>query len=52
VTAHSRSVSLYAPVNALAEGIYQERIPLDTIRQHGDFGLGALDSLDLENAEK
>jgi len=30
------------------EGIYQERIPLSRIRQHGDFGLGTFDSLDGE----
>jgi acetolactate decarboxylase len=32
----------------LVEGIYQERIPLSKIRQHGDFGLGTFDSLDGE----
>lgn len=30
------------------EGIYQERIPLSRIRQHGDFGLGTFDNLDGE----
>ena len=39
---------LCAPVNALVEGIYQERIPLSRIREHGDFGLGTFDSLDGE----
>ena len=41
-------VYLCAPVNALVEGIYQERIPLSKIRRHGDFGLGTFDSLDGE----
>ena len=41
-------VYLCAPVNALVEGIYQEKIPLSKIRQHGDFGLGTFDSLDGE----
>jgi acetolactate decarboxylase len=44
----SSPVYLCAPVNALVEGIYQERIPLSAIRQHGDFGLGTFDSLDGE----
>jgi len=41
-------VYLCAPVNALVEGIYRERIPLSKIRRHGDFGLGTFDSLDGE----
>jgi len=48
VTAKPSPVYLCAPVNALVEGIYQEKIPLDRIRQHGDFGLGTFDSLDGE----
>jgi acetolactate decarboxylase len=35
-------------VNALVEGIYQERIPLTKILRHGDFGLGTFDGLDGE----
>jgi acetolactate decarboxylase len=37
-----------APVNALVEGIYQQKIPFTTIKQHGDFGLGTFDHLDGE----
>jgi acetolactate decarboxylase len=48
VTAKTSPIYLCAPVNALVEGIYQEKIPLDKIRQHGDFGLGTFDSLDGE----
>ena len=45
----SRKSSLYlcAPVNALVEGIYEENIPLSKIREHGDFGLGTFNDLDL-----
>ena len=39
---------LCAPVNALVEGIYMERYPLDKLREHGDFGVGTFDSLDGE----
>jgi acetolactate decarboxylase len=48
MTKRPSSVYLCAPVNALVEGIYQERIPLSKIKQHGDFGLGTFDSLDGE----
>jgi acetolactate decarboxylase len=41
-------VYLCAPVNALVEGIYEEKIPLAQVRQHGDFGLGTFDDLDGE----
>jgi len=46
----SRNNCIYfcAPVNALVEGIYQQRIPFSAIRQHGDFGLGTFDHLDGE----
>jgi len=44
----SRAVYLCAPVNALVEGIYEERIPLADLREHGDFGLGTFDDLDGE----
>ena len=47
-TRKTSPVYLCAPVNALVEGIYQERIPLSKIRRHGDFGLGTFDSLDGE----
>jgi acetolactate decarboxylase len=42
------SLYLCAPINALVEGIYRERIPLARLREHGDFGLGTFDSLDGE----
>jgi acetolactate decarboxylase len=48
MTAGPGTIYLCAPVNALVEGIYQERIPLTQIRRHGDFGLGTFDSLDGE----
>jgi len=41
-------IYLCAPVNALVEGIYEEKIPFAQIRQHGDFGLGTFDHLDGE----
>ncbi|SJZ98792.1 acetolactate decarboxylase [Trichlorobacter thiogenes] len=46
----SRCNSIYfcAPVNALVEGIYQQKIPFTEIKQHGDFGLGTFDHLDGE----
>ncbi|MCC6135366.1 MAG: acetolactate decarboxylase [Candidatus Contendobacter sp.] len=36
------------PINALVEGIYEQKIPFAQIRQHGDFGLGTFDQLDGE----
>lgn len=42
------SIYLCAPVNALVEGIYEERVPFSKIKQHGDFGLGTFDHLDGE----
>ena len=41
-------VYLCAPVNALVEGIYEEKIPFSQIKEHGDFGLGTFDHLDGE----
>jgi len=41
-------VYLCAPVNALVEGIYEQKIPFTQIKQHGDFGLGTFDNLDGE----
>ncbi len=41
-------IYLCAPVNALVEGVYEERIPYSEIKKHGDFGLGTFDSLDGE----
>jgi len=42
------SIYLCAPVNALVEGIYEEKIPFREIKRHGDFGLGTFDKLDGE----
>jgi len=42
------SVYLCAPVNALVEGIYEQKIPFTQLKQHGDFGLGTFDNLDGE----
>jgi acetolactate decarboxylase len=41
-------VYLCAPVNALVEGLYEQKIPFTQIKQHGDFGLGTFDDLDGE----
>ena len=41
-------VYICAPINALVEGIYEERIPLSQVKRHGDFGLGTFDHLDGE----
>ena len=42
------SVYLCAPVNALVEGIYEEKIPFSEVKKYGDFGLGTFDHLDGE----
>jgi acetolactate decarboxylase len=39
---------LCAPINALVEGIYEQRIPFTEVKKHGDFGLGTFDHLDGE----
>ncbi len=41
-------IYLCAPVNALVEGLYEEKIPFTEIKKHGDFGIGTFDSLDGE----
>ncbi|HZQ07647.1 MAG TPA: acetolactate decarboxylase [Anaerolineae bacterium] len=41
-------VYLCAPINALVEGIYEEKIPFTEIKKHGDLGLGTFDDLDGE----
>jgi acetolactate decarboxylase len=45
---HENNVYLCAPVNALVEGIYEEKIPFTEVKRHGDFGLGTFDHLDGE----
>lgn len=42
------TIYLCAPVNALVEGLYEEKIPFTEIKGHGDFGLGTFDDLDGE----
>lgn len=44
----SSRLYLCAPVNAIVEGIYEEKIPFSEIKLHGDFGLGTFDQLDGE----
>ena len=48
IASNERSLYLCAPVNALVEGIYEEKIPLSEVKKHGDFGLGTFDHLDGE----
>lgn len=42
------SLYLCAPVNALVEGIYEQKIPFTEVKKYGDFGLGTFDNLDGE----
>lgn len=42
------AIYLCAPVKALVEGIYEQKVPLREIKLHGDFGLGTFDNLDGE----
>lgn len=39
---------LCAPVNALIDGLQQQKIPFIEIKKHGDFGLATFDNLDGE----
>lgn len=50
MTPNSSDTPIYlcAPVNALVEGIYEQKIPFTEIKKHGDFGLGTFDNLDGE----
>ena len=45
---HESRIYLCAPVNAVVEGIYEEKIPFTEVKKHGDFGLGTFDLLDGE----
>ena len=45
---HESRIYLCAPVNAVVEGIYEEKIPFTEIKKYGDFGLGTFDLLDGE----
>lgn len=47
-TLNESRVYLCAPVNALVEGIYEQKIPFLEIKKHGDFGLGTFDNIDGE----
>lgn len=44
----NRRVYLCAPVNALVEGLYEQKIPFTQVKRYGDFGLGTFDDLDGE----
>ena len=46
--ANKSPIYLCSPVNALVEGIYEQKIPFTEIKKHGDFGLGTFDNLDGE----
>lgn len=45
---NNNRIYLCAPINALVEGIYEQKIPFTEIKKHGDFGLGTFDNLDGE----
>ena len=45
---NANGVYLSAPVNALVEGLYEQKMPFTQIKRHGDFGLGTFDDLDGE----
>ena len=47
-TISDNCIYLCAPVNALVEGIYEEKIPFSEVKKHGDLGLGTFDDLDGE----
>lgn len=47
-THNTSRVYVCAPVNALVEGIYEQKIPFTQVKEHGDFGLGTFDNLDGE----
>lgn len=47
-TIASPALYLCSPVNALVEGLYEQKIPFTELRRHGDFGLGTFDQLDGE----
>jgi len=47
-TPDTSRVYLCTPVNALVEGLYEQKIPFTQIKQHGDFGLGTFDKLNGE----
>ena len=42
------AVYLSVPINALIEGLYEERTTIADIKKHGDFGLGTFNHLDGE----
>jgi len=41
-------IYLSAPVNALVEGIYEQKMSVTSLMKHGDFGLGTFNDLDGE----
>ena len=50
MTTSEKPPALYlcAPVNAIVEGLYEQKIAFADLLQHGDFGLGTFDQLDGE----
>ena len=42
------AVYLSAPVNALADGLYEQATTIEEVKKHGDFGLGTFNELDGE----
>ncbi len=47
-TIKNSSIYLCAPVNALVEGIFEQKVLFSEVKKHGDFGLGTFDKLDGE----
>lgn len=45
---NASSLYMCAPVNALVEGIYEEKVLLRDLKRYGNFGLGTFDNLDGE----
>jgi acetolactate decarboxylase len=47
-TAERHTLFQTSTINALLEGVYDGDLPVATLRQHGDFGLGTFNGLDGE----
>lgn len=47
-TTQPPALYLCSPVNAIVEGLYEQKIGFADLLQHGDFGLGTFDQLDGE----
>lgn len=48
ISAPRNTIYQCAPVNALVEGLFEEKVGFSEIKEHGDFGLGTFDKLDGE----